>query len=119
MNLLHETEQDIEESGHAPEDIVFIGSRESGYRCTWEEFTHLADIEYDNGYGAQEVATDLEIVFRDGATMWRHEYDGSEAWFYSTPFTMPAESKPITRLVVKPEQIGWCDLADINQDASA
>jgi hypothetical protein len=116
MNLLKETRQDIELSGHTPEDIIFIGSEQTGHRCTWAEFEVLADVEYDAGFGAQEVASDLIIVFSDGARMWRHEYDGSEEWSYSFPFKEPAESKPIRRLVVPEELVGWCDLAECNAD---
>lgn len=110
-NLLSETEADIKSSGHAPADIVFIGSRESGHQCTWWEFQTLADITYDAGFGAQEIAADLEIVFSDGATMWRHEYDGSENWDYSPPFQMPADVKPIRTLTGGM----WARLADINE----
>lgn len=114
MNLLKETIEYIEESGHTPEQIIFIGSEQSGYRCTWEEFKALADIEYDNGFGAPEVAADLIIVFSDGAMMRRDEYDGAENWDYSTPFTMPEIFKPINRLVVREDQIGWCSLEEIH-----
>jgi hypothetical protein len=117
VNLLAETKEAIKDSGHTPDDIVFIGSRESGHRCTWDQFTQLADVTYHNGFGAQEVASDLEIVFRDGTTMWRHEYDGSENWDYSLPFVMPTESKPITALTVNPSKVGWCTLAQIHEEA--
>lgn len=98
MNLLTETLGAITCSGHTPEDIVFIGSRDSGHCCTWEEFKILADQEYDSGFGSQDVARDLEIVFKDKQTMWRSEYDGSEWWSYSVPFKMPKEKKPIRTL---------------------
>lgn len=113
MNLLQETIEDIKESGHAPEDIIFIGSETSGHACTWDEFTMLADKEYDAGFGAQKVADDLIIVFSDGVRMWRHEYDGSESWHYSRPFKMPNESKSIKNLFAN--GIGWESLADINK----
>lgn len=116
MNLLQETIEDIEQSGHKPEDIVFIGSEGTGHSCTWDEFTELANRDYDSGFGAQEVASDLIIVFSDGAKMWRHEYDGSENWDYSSPFKMPEETKQIKSLFVTPEQIGWADLAEINAE---
>ena len=92
-NLLKETLQDIEYFGHKVQDIVFIGSIDSGYSCTWAEFLVLADIEYYSGFGGQKVATDLTIVFRDGGTMWRSEYDGSEWWAYSKPAEIPKEQK--------------------------
>ena len=116
-NLLEETIEDIARSGHKPEDIIFIGSEASGHRCTWEEFQALANVDYDAGYGAQEIASDLIIVFRDGAKMWRHEYDGSERWDYSEPFKMPEQSLPIKRLKVPADRVGWCDLAECNADS--
>lgn len=110
-NLLKETEADIARSGHTPEDIVFIGSEESGHSCTWAEFEAMANREYDSGFGSPEVATDLTIVFKDGQKMWRAEYDGSEWWEFSKPFVQPAEKKPITGLFGNL----WQTLASINK----
>ena len=97
-NLLKETLQDIEYFGHKVQDIVFIGSIGSGYSCTWAEFLVLADIEYYSGFGGQKVASDLTIVFGDGSTMWRAEYDGSEWWEYSKPVEIPENQKQILKL---------------------
>lgn len=112
MNLLNETIEDIKNSGHEIADIVFIGSESSGHICTWDEFTKLANQEYDSGFGAQEVAIDIIIVFNDKTKMWRHEYDGSENWDYSTPFEEPKAKNKITRLFVN--GIGWEKLDEIN-----
>lgn len=98
MNLLRETLTDIERSGHTPADVVYIGSRD-GYACTWEQFTQLADREYDNGYGGQEVAADLEIHFSDGGWLERGECDGKEWWEYRPPFTPPTATRPIATLL--------------------
>ena len=114
MNLLTETRTDIERSSHEIDDIVFIGSEESGHSCTWEQFECLADREYDKGYGAPEVAQDLVIVFSDGTKMWRGEYDGSEWWEFSAPFEKPDKLLPIKHLFVDESQVGWCDLAELN-----
>lgn len=114
MNLLEETLQDIAESGHTPEDIVFIGSRHTGHRCTWAEFEKLANVEYDASFGAQEVASDLEIVFSDGFSMGRSEYDGSEAWSYVKRFRYPGKDLPIKQLIVPKEKVGWKTLEEIN-----
>lgn len=117
MNLLAETTEAITDSGHTTADIVFIGSRGSGHRCTWGEYTRLADVEYDAGFGAQEVASGLEIVFSDGSGMWRHEYDGSEGWAYRQPFVEPTASKSIVRLTVGgTDQIGWAVLGELQDD---
>jgi len=114
MNLLDETKQAIMNSGHEPADIIFIGSQVSGYRCTWKEFCGLADQEYDDGFGAAQVADDLRIVFADGQQMWRGEYDGSEWWYYSVPFIFPSAQKPIRSVFAPPEKKGWCSLAEIH-----
>jgi hypothetical protein len=113
-NLLRETTIAITSSGHTPEDIVFIGSEKSGHSCTWQEFTVIADVEYDAGFGSQKVAPDLIIVFKDGQKMWRGEYDGSEWWAYSRPFVLPGERKPMTRVVATPEEVGWVRLGEMH-----
>lgn len=100
MNLLEETKIDIERSGHTIADVAFIGSVDAAYSCTWDEFTNLADVEYDSSYGTSEIATDLIVLFSDGKKMWRGEYDGSEWWEFDAPgevdYSKPG--KPIERL---------------------
>ena len=85
-NLLQETLENIKDSGHTIEDIFFIGSETGKYSCSWEEFKVLADQEYDQGFGGQEVAYDLIIFFKDNHIMTREEYDGSEWWEYRSSF---------------------------------
>ena len=111
-NLLKETCDILTSINKLPTDIIFIGSEVSGYTCTWGEFVRLADREYDSGYGAQEVAYDLIIVFSDGTKLSRSEYDGSERWRVDYPFEIPKITKPITSLFAK---IGWDSLEDSNK----
>ncbi|EMI5828493.1 TPA: hypothetical protein ACH1LG_004738 [Salmonella enterica] len=113
-NFLKETEEAIADSGHVPEDIIFIGSRTTGHSCTWDEFQTIADFEYDSGYGGQEVVSDIEIVFNDGQSMHRGEYDGSEWWEYSCPFEMPQTLHPIQHLR-DPQGCSWVSLAEANE----
>jgi hypothetical protein len=115
-NLLKETLEDIKDSGHEIQDIVFIGSQGTGHRCTWDEFRVLADKEYDSSYGAAKVAQDLVVVFSDGQQLRRGEYDGSEWWEYSKPFEEPKASKEIASVFVSDEDIGWKSLAQINKE---
>jgi len=112
-SLLEETVSAILKSGHTPKNIIFIGSEESGHECTWEQFEQLANIDYDSGYGGQEVAQDLIIVFSDGQKMWRGEYDGSEWWEYCTPFKRPDVQFEINTLKC-PDGRGWRDLSNLN-----
>lgn len=110
-NLLIETLEVIEQSGHTVDDIIFIGSEETGHSCSWEKFVRLADQEYDNGYGSQNVAIDLSIVFSDGHRMWREEYDGKEWWEYTKPFKKPSKTFEIDELFTR----GWETLSEINE----
>ena len=114
MNLLQETREAITASGHAENDIVFIGSEVTGHQCSWQAYCTLANIEYNSGFGAAEVATDLVIVFSDGQKLWRGEYDGSEWWEHSTPFVKPEQSLPITRLTGGL----WASLAVLNKGSN-
>jgi len=97
-NLLNETMSTLKSIDQRIEDIKFIGSLDSGHSCTWVEFTQLADIEYDNGFGAQEIASDLVIVFEDGTQLYRDEYDGSECWAYKAIAVIPRDQQPIKSL---------------------
>lgn len=114
-NLLEETKESIKISGHKIEDIIFIGSEATGHECTWKEYEAMADQEYDDGYGGQEVAADLIFVFSDGAKMWRDEYDGAEWWEFQKPFEQPKRKKPIHNLIYK-EFGGWQSLEDLNEE---
>lgn len=100
-NLLLETAEAITNSGHEPKDIIFIGSMRSGHSCTWEEFQTLADRLYDDGFGGQNVASDLIIAFSDGIVMERGEYDGSEWWNVLPKFSMPEKLLPIRSVFVE------------------
>jgi hypothetical protein len=95
-NLLSETTAKLESIGKAPEDIVHIGNQV--YSCTWDEFTQLADFDYDSGFGSPEVASDLVILFDDNSWLERGEYDGSEWWRYVKAPPIPSNPKSITRL---------------------
>ena len=117
MNLLEETIECIEiDTGKKFTDIIFIGSQTSGYSCTWDEFIILADLEYDSGYGAQEIASDLIIVFNDNSVMRRGEYDGAEAWEYTPQFSMPKKLKKIKQLTYNGSM--WNDLKEINRKSN-
>lgn len=97
-NLLEETKICIANSGHVSEDIVYIGSKHTGHKCTWEQFCTLADRDYQNLGENPAVMDDLIIVFSDGQTMWRAFEDDNEYWEYSEKFWEPATTREITSL---------------------
>lgn len=106
-NLLRETLEILVDRNKTPEDVEFV-SVATSLRWTgtmwcmpwselpaqcgpWEAFVALADVEYDNDFGGQEVHDSLKIVFTDGSWLERAEYDGSEWWVYNETPKPPPE----------------------------
>lgn len=113
-NLLQETLEEMSDEGKGKSDVLFIGSRSGDYQMTWDEFVALADREYDSGFGGQEVAADLVVVFVDRTWIERHEYDGSEWWEYKAPppVKVAPSPKPIQCLFA---EVGWNSIEDIQE----
>lgn len=98
INLLTETLRKIDNSNLSVNDIVYIGTRDGKYSCSWEEFKDLSDKSYDNGYGGAEVNPALIIVFKGREELHRGEYDGSEWWDLWKPFKVPDNTEPLTEI---------------------
>ena len=77
----------------------------------------MLDIDYDDGYGDQEIAVDLVVVFTDGGFLCREEYDGSEWWEYEPPFRVLETQKPF--LLVKLTSYRTRLLVEINYPMEA
>lgn len=82
-NLLKETKEILERHSKTFDDILFVGDKSDHTKMTVKEFLEHANVEYKNGYGVEEINTDLILVGKD---FWleRHEYDGSEWWEYKS-----------------------------------
>lgn len=109
-NLLKETTNKLVECDKTWDDVLWIGGSE--FTISIEAFKKLANREYNRGYGAQEVATDLKIVGKD---WWleRGEYDGSEWWDYKEYPTKPLEQKSVNRVIMS--SFGWQTLAEMQR----
>lgn len=110
MNLLKETEDKLEEYGFTWDDVVWVGTPDM--EIPLKHFKEIADCEYDEGYGAAEVATDL-LVCGIGWWMERWEYDGSEGWEFHTPPIRPD-------CIAMPERVMggmWNTLEEMMEDA--
>ena len=83
MNLLNETRDILVSNNKTFDDVLFVGDRGTHTKMTVKEFLEHANFEYDDGYGLEEINTDLILVGKD---FWleRHEYDGSEWWEYKS-----------------------------------
>lgn len=106
-NLLKETLAKLKENGKKEKDVIWVGNLNA--KTTWENFKNVADVDYDSGFGGQEVATDLLIV---GNNWWleRHEYDGSEWWEYKELPKEPTETIELKKIVGG----CWSKLSEIN-----
>ena len=111
MNLKEETLLLIKKYGKTPEEVIWVGSLEYGY-ITFEEFLGLSDFEYDKGYGAQQIASDLYVV---GTNWWlsRHEYDGAEGWVFNTHPKQP--EKHLGKIRLGGDDVMWETLQEINK----
>lgn len=95
-NFLEHTTTALETCGKKWDDVLWCGSEDIWF--TAEHFKVIANLDYDSGFGGQEVATDLMIV---GSNWWleRHEYDGSEWWEYKEYPRRPDKNINVTKLV--------------------
>lgn len=110
-NLLKETEEILRKHGKTFKDVLWIGG--NNFTISIDDFKSLADIEYDEGFGAPEVAVDLVVVGRD---WWleRTDYDGAEDWAFKSLPEKPEEERKIKRVVVPMSEGGWCFLEEMN-----
>lgn len=83
MNLLNETRDILLSNNKTFDDVLFVGDEATHTKVTVKEFLEHANVEYKNGFGIEEINTDLILVGKD---FWleRHEYDGSEWWEYKS-----------------------------------
>ena len=117
-NLLVETREILEDNNKTINDINWVG--DGKYYFDVNEFLNIANVEYDDSYGAPEVAQDLLVV---GDNWWleRHEYDGSEWWEYKEIPLKPNAKIELKALTVGQAKklgfnvsIGWENLKRIN-----
>ena len=99
MNLLNETIEILKDNGKTEQDVLWVGNEEK-YSISWEEFSKIANKEYDEGYGSEEVCKDVLVV---GKNFWleRHQYDGLEWWEYKTMPIQPKKGEKIKNLFIK------------------
>lgn len=81
-NLLQDTLRVLNMRDKFIAEVLWVGTREKS--CSWQSFAReAADVNYDAGFGGQEINPTLLVV---GVDWWleRHEYDGSEWWEFKT-----------------------------------
>lgn len=109
-NLWTETVEFLEKYDKTLDDVLYIQGDD--FEITKENFEKVAKkTDYDGGYGAQHVATDLVLV---GEDWWieRHEYDGAEWWEFKSIPKKKKYMKNITKLGVGM----WDTLEEMNME---
>lgn len=94
--------------------VSWVGSKDGKYQISWKEFSMLKPQTYDSGFGAQEIASDLIVVFEDGSYMDRWEYDGSEGWSYHPIYFTKINKEARKFYNVKTDM--WKTLSEIEND---
>lgn len=118
MKFLNETILYLKYNQKTTKDILWIGSKDGSYSISYEEFEKLAkNIEYDNGFGAQEIASDL-VVVGEGWYLERAEYDGAEGWNFKTTPKKSQNTKSFNKMCVNEVggEIGWKTLDKLNEE---
>ena len=107
MNLWNETIEKLKNKGKSWKDVERVGSPD-GYisKMLFEKLAKKT--EYDDGFGGQEVATDLTIQGK-GFIMIREEYDGSEWWKFLD----------LNNIIGKEELIGVTTLDENNSTSNS
>jgi hypothetical protein len=114
-NLWEETLDVLRCNGLTWDDVIYVCGNH--FLISKENFEELArKTDYDAGFGAPEIATDLKIL---GKCWWlsRGEYDGSEWWDFNKMFDV--ENLPtvqVNRLSVNgTDWCGWKSLRECNE----
>lgn len=109
INLYEETMKVLKENGKSLNDIKFI--RGDDFDITVDNFIEVAKkTDYNAGFGAAEVATDLKIVGEDWF-LQRREYVGSEWWEFTT---IPTRTNKIVNIKKLAGDL-WNTLKEINE----
>lgn len=108
MNLLKETIDILEENGKSLDDVLWFGCVDFEIE---QDIKQTFDVEYHQGYGSAEIATDL-IVVGDGFFLERREYDGSEWWEFKKMISRPSVKR--TNVTVCNGDM-WASLEEMNR----
>ena len=95
-NLYEETIKQLTANGKTLDDIAAVQGED--FAISIDEFIELSkQLDYDSGFGAAHVATDL-VIIGDDWWMERGEYDGSEWWEFRRAPKPIQEIRSVTAL---------------------
>ena len=111
-NLKQETLNVLKSYGKTIQDVRWIGHYDGNVKIHPDYFFEIADREYDNGFGSQEVNSALVVV---GDDWWldRSEYDGSESWEFNTKPMLSPDSRFGKNVFVKDYDDDWSIMSNL------
>jgi hypothetical protein len=80
INFFNETIQAIGKSRNCLPNVIFIGSEDREFYCSWTSFEQLADFEYDNQSGDMVIPEDLIVEFNNKKKLVRRYDQDGEHW---------------------------------------
>ena len=117
MNAIEEIEDYLKNMNKSEKDILWIGSKDGVLAMDWDKFkSKFASVDYDDGFGAPQIASDLVVVFTDNSWLEREEYDGAENWTFKQ---LPVLKKKQDYNYIdcgSRNSIGWETLQELNED---
>lgn len=112
-NLWQETIEVLKAWENTFDDVIAIYGDD--FQISKENFKEVAQkTDYDSGYGAPKIATDLTILGTN-FIMAREDYDGAENWQYIViPDISRLNKKILNVKALATDRIGWEKLKEIN-----
>lgn len=103
INFFLETRRFIDQATpFLKDDIIFIGDSGLNFGCTWNKFSEMANVEYDNtviqtGQDSDltTIPRDLIIAFHGGGMMIREVRFSVECWRLVFPFDTAPGTEPL------------------------
>lgn len=116
VNAVKEILNVLKDHAKSEKNISWVGSSDGKLAMSWDDFKeNFANIEYDDGFGAQKIAEDLVVVLDDQSWLERYEYDGSEGWsFKQLPQQLVSARSYDIIDCHSVNEVGWETLADLN-----
>lgn len=113
INFLTETNHVLSRNHKTWNDVRWVGTRE--IELDIDAFKDVASVlDYDSGYGIQEIVDDILIV-GDDWYLKRQSFDGAERWQYVDIPKRPAKTYNGKNFTLR-SPYGTDDFANVNED---
>jgi hypothetical protein len=107
-NLYDEIMNLLDEYGYDTSQIISVGVPGVVSFNVDDFLTAAEEINYDGGYGTEQINTGLVMLMWDGCWFERETYDGSEWFAYRKAPTLPTNTiSDTTEITAHIVDVGW------------